>query len=378
MNTIPDPTNHRYPLRSIYFYPTESCNLRCIHCWVNPGYAPDETTYQSQNSTNVPVDTMADVIRQARPLGLQHIKITGGEPLLSPLFFDYLDCFSKFDLDLSLETNATLLDDRAARKLRGYRFRHISTSLDGSSPEVHERIRRVRGSFDRVLKGIRSLMANGFTPQVIFCLQQANAHDLEDSIRLALDLRIKSFEINPLIEFKGQNSGSNQNACRGLDLEQLVDLEHRIEKDFSQQFPEIKINLYLPPALKSMHVLSTRNQCSCRIFNICGILSNGDVSVCGIGRRRKSLVMGNVAREPIERIWQKGTLFQEIRQSVPDKLKGICGRCLFRYHCLGFCRADTLFSGQSVLEPNEFCQEAFDRGLFPKTRVLDAKQSIKA
>jgi SynChlorMet cassette radical SAM/SPASM protein ScmF len=367
-----DPTSHRYPLRSIYFYPTESCNLRCIHCWVNPGYAPDPETYRAQNQTNVSVDSMAGVIRQALPLGLQHIKLTGGEPLLSPLFFDYLACFDQFDLDLSVETNATLIDDATARRLRRFRIRHISTSLDGSRAAVHEGIRRKKGCFDLVLRGIRALSDNGFAPQVIFCLQQANAGDLEDTIRLARQLNVTSFEINPLTLFTNGNGGGKASICRGLKIEQLLSLQQQIEDDYPSRFPGIRVNLYLPPALKGIRALSAGSLCSCRIFNICGILSNGDVSVCGIGRRNKALVMGNVTTDPLARIWHEGRLFEEIRRQVPRHLKGVCGRCLFRYHCLGFCRADTLFDNQTVLEPNVFCQKAYRRGLFPESRLLES------
>ena len=367
MLNTPDRTDHRYPLRSIYFYPTESCNLRCVHCWLHPYYAPDASTYKAQNRDNVSVDTMDGVVREALALGLQHIKFTGGEPLLSPLFFDFLACFSNYDLYFSLETNATLLDDAMAHKLKRYRIRHVSTSLDGSTPETHEGIRRVEGSFNKTLNGIRALIAHGFSPQVIFCLQKSNAADLENTIRLALDLNIRSFEINPLIQF--DTGESSRPVCGGLDIEQLLQLEDQIENDFPQRFPGIDINLYLPPALKGIRLLGGDSLYRCRIFNICGVLSNGDVSLCGIGRRKKGLVMGNVAETSIAEIWREGRLFQEIRHQVPQKLEGVCGRCLFRFHCLGFCRADALFEGRSLLEPNEFCQTAYRKGLFPSSRI---------
>ncbi|HHP7234620.1 MAG TPA: radical SAM protein [Desulfobacterales bacterium] len=359
-----------YPLQSIYFYPTESCNLRCVHCWVRPHHVPDPKAYQFRNRENITVEQMEAVIREALPLGLQHVKFTGGEPLLSPLFFDYLKCFSRYGLRFGLETNATLVDTDAARRLKKYAVHLISTSLDGSTPEKHERIRRVPGSFDRTLQGIRALIGQGIHPQVIFCLQQSNFHDLEDTIRLAEELRIRSFEINPLITIGGDNG---QNGCRGLEIEQLLQLECRIEEDYPRRFRKISVNLYLPPALKGMRLLSESRLCTCRIFNICGILSNGDVSVCGIAMREKNLVMGNVTRQSISAIWREGSLFQKIRRELPRNLHGVCGQCLFLWQCLGFCRADALFDGRDLLAPNEFCQDAHAKGLFPRTRLLETE-----
>ena len=68
-----------YPLHSIYFYPTESCNLRCVHCWIHPAHAGDKMAYSAQNKENVSVDIMERVVRDALPLGLGHIKFTGLE-----------------------------------------------------------------------------------------------------------------------------------------------------------------------------------------------------------------------------------------------------------------------------------------------------------
>jgi radical SAM protein with 4Fe4S-binding SPASM domain len=110
--------------------------------------------------------------------------------------------------------------------------------------------------------------------------------------------------------------------------------------------------------------------CTCKIHNICGILSNGDVSICGIGRTKKGLIMGNVRETSIARIWEEGAIFQEIREKIPFQMEGVCGRCLFKHHCLGFCRADVLFDKQSILEPYGICEEVFQKGLFPESRLF--------
>jgi len=357
-----------YPLRSIYFYPTESCNLRCIHCWVYPFHAPDAYTYQTQNRNNVTVETMDKVVRDALPLGLGHVKLTGGEPLLNPTFFEYMDCFSSYGLSLSIETNGTLITDDVAKRLTTYNIRHISTSLDGSNTQVHETIRRVKGSFQRVLDGVRSLVDNGIYPQIIFCLQQLNAHDLENTIQLAYGMKIRSFEINPVVMTATNTSSGNR--CQSLTVEELLRLEKMIEGEFADRYPNMHIDLYIPPALKSIRELARHAFCSCNIFNICGILSNGEVSVCGIGRRKKQLVMGNVKEKSIVRIWHEGKIFKDIRNKIPQRMQGICGKCLFKQHCLGFCRADALYSGHSLLTPNDLCEAVYQKGMFPVSRTM--------
>ncbi len=359
-----------YPLNSIYFYPTESCNLRCIHCWLHPPYAPNEKRYRVQNTDNITIREMETTIQDALPLGLSHIKLTGGEPFLHPDIFGYLDCFSKYNLAISIETNATRLDENKIKQLKKYNIRQISVSLDGSGPEIHDKIRGVKGSFIQALEGIRLLIDHQFNPQVIFCLQKLNANDLETTIQLTHSIKVKSFEINPLTHIG--KTELKPNNCEGLDIKELILLEKKIEIEYAQKYPDMHVNLYLPPALKGIKELSRRSLCACKIFNICGILSNGDISICGIGIIEKDLVMGNIRKDNITHIWEEGKYFNIIRETVPGQLSGICGKCLFKHHCLGFCRADVLSESQTALGPNRLCQEAFENGLFPESRILDS------
>ena len=357
-----------YPLRSIYFYPTESCNLRCIHCWIQPAYASDDSVYQRQNKENVSVEVMERVVKDGLTLGLNHIKVTGGEPLLAPNLFEYLDMFSRNRLSLGIETNATLLTENMVRRLKGCHLKHISVSLDGGSAVVHERVRGVKGCFEKTVTGIQYLIEHGVYPQVIFCLQKINAHDLENTIELVGKLGVRSFEINPLALV---HKASKPTICEGLATEEILELERKVESEYAARFPHIHIDLYLPPALKGMKELSKHRLCTCKILNICGILSNGDVSICGIGRRSEALMMGNVKDKSIAQIWRQGVLFRDIREKIPFEMEGICGKCLFKFHCLGFCRADVLAAKRPLTDPYSLCEEVFQKGLFPKSRILN-------
>lgn len=357
-----------YPLRSIYFYPTESCNLRCIHCWVRPAYTADNSVYQRQNQKNVSVEVMARVVQDSLALGLNHIKVTGGEPFLNPNLFEYLEVFSRNKLSLAIETNATLLTEDIVRRLKRCHLKYISVSLDGSTAVVHERVRAVRGCFEKAVTGIQYLIEYGIYPQVIFCLQKINVHDLENTIELADRLGVRSFEINPL---SFMHKTSKPKVSESLAIEEVLELERKVESEYVSRFPHMHIDLYLPPALKGMEELSKHRLCTCKILNICGILSNGDVSICGIGRRNEALVMGNVRYKSIAHIWRQGVLFKEIREKIPFEMEGICGKCLFKLHCLGFCRADVLAANRPLTDPYGLCEEVFEKGLFPKSRILN-------
>src|SRR5450756_565917 len=68
-------------INTLYFYLTEGCNLACRHCWMGPRFDATGNHYPT-----LPVELFETAIREAKPLGLTGVKLTGGEPLLHPHF----------------------------------------------------------------------------------------------------------------------------------------------------------------------------------------------------------------------------------------------------------------------------------------------------
>ncbi len=87
-------------LTQLYFYLTEGCNLACRHCWLAPKYDP-----QGDRSSSLPVELFENAIREAKVLGLQRVKLTGGEPLLHPQIRMLLEIVQREELGLVMETN---------------------------------------------------------------------------------------------------------------------------------------------------------------------------------------------------------------------------------------------------------------------------------
>ncbi|CAK0759990.1 hypothetical protein CCP3SC1_310018 [Gammaproteobacteria bacterium] len=92
------------PLRHFYFYLTEGCNQACRHCWVAPSYMMGKGT-----GGHVPVADLLALCDRARPLGLNRVKLTGGEPLLHPQFVALVSGLRERGLHVQMESNLTLL-----------------------------------------------------------------------------------------------------------------------------------------------------------------------------------------------------------------------------------------------------------------------------
>ena len=354
------------PLNSIYFYLTSYCNLNCSHCWISPEYTDKEDAPEE-----APFSLLKDIIDQAIPLGLKSIKITGGEPFLSKNIDQLITyAFSK-KLHISIETNGTLINGTKAKFLKDNSVSHVAVSLDGPNKEVHEKIRNRPGCFEKTIEGIKVLKKCGLNVQVIMSLCKYNSDYLEDTIGLAEQYRADSFKINCISDI------SRGKALRGkgmtLTTLDYIELNKKVELEIQPRH-WIKVIFDIPPAFKALKNIK-KERGACGIKNILGVLGDGSISICGIGSVLESLKLGDIKKEKLRDIWEKNAILGVIRDGVPSKLKGACGRCIFKALCLGKCRAEAYYKNNDILSPFSFCDEAFKSGIFPKDRIFSEKES---
>ncbi|MGA7885720.1 MAG: GTP 3',8-cyclase MoaA [Acidobacteriaceae bacterium] len=145
---------------------TDRCNYKCVYCRTgNDGAVYAELA-------------IADYLRMARifvSLGIEKIRLTGGEPLLRrelPELLRELSALRTLDgapLDLALTTNGHLLEG-LAEPLRAAGLTRITVSMDAVDAEKFARITRVPGSYPRVLGGIRAARRAGLDPVKVNCV----------------------------------------------------------------------------------------------------------------------------------------------------------------------------------------------------------------
>ena len=349
------------PLNSYYVYLTSGCNLACKHCWISPTYQPDGTTGGHLDYTLFEL-----AIEEGLPLGLSHVKFTGGEPLLHPDFVRMADYLYENNIGLTIETNGTLLTPDLAHYLKtkttaGF----ISVSLDGSESDTHDTFRGVRGSFEKACQAVRNLAVVGFKPQIIMTIHSDNVIEIEALVRLAEKLGAGSVKIG-IAHSIGRGSVM---AERGelLDLQNLIKIGKWIE-GYLQKQVSIPVYYNWPMAFYSLKSLRTVKTVTCNIFGILGILSTGHLSMCGIGEQEPELCYGMLGQERVADIWLTHPLLHELRKKIPEGLEGICGECILRDRCLGSCVAQCYHNTKSLTAPFWFCQAADEVGIFPHAR----------
>lgn len=345
-----------FKLGVIYFYITGGCNLRCRHCWITP------------DSTEGDMDTesIKEMIRQAKKMDVKNIKITGGEPFLRKDIFEILYFIKDNGIAMTMETNGTFIGDKEARELKKIGLSHISVSIDSFDPGFHDDFRGVKGSFSMAVNGVKALRKAGFRPQVIASIYRENVKDIKETALFAQSIGAESLKLNPITCVgRGENMHEDNEL---LSVEEILELESYIDKEV-QPGINIPILLDIPLAFKKMSYIK-KHKGTCGILNMIGMLSDGTISMCGIGKETPALNMGNIKKDRLEEVWRNNPVLLSIREGIPDKLEGVCSECIFKRLCLGKCRADAYHRAQSLTAPFHFCQEAFDRGLFPKTRMF--------
>ena len=151
------------PLRDLRISVTDRCNFRCVYCM------PKEIFGRGyQFLPKADLLTYEELERLARifvGLGVEKIRLTGGEPLLRKEIEALVEQLAAIDgLDLTLTTNASLLA-RKAEALRAAGLDRVNVSLDSLDADCFRRITR-RGDLGRVLEGIDAAAAAGLPVKV--------------------------------------------------------------------------------------------------------------------------------------------------------------------------------------------------------------------
>ena len=137
---------------------TDRCNIRCFYCM------PAEDVQFLPKQQLLTFEEIERVVRIAVTLGIDRLRLTGGEPLVRrdlPLLVAALSQIPGI-VDIGLTTNGMLLSE-LAQPLRQAGLRRLNISLDALDPEVFRRVTR-RDGYEQVLAGIEAARRAGFSP----------------------------------------------------------------------------------------------------------------------------------------------------------------------------------------------------------------------
>jgi radical SAM protein with 4Fe4S-binding SPASM domain len=149
---------------------TTGCNLRCVHCWQG----------EKAHLKILKLDEIKLIIKRLAELGVTSVRITGGEPMIHPNFWEIMDEATHQSLSMVLRTNGTLIDEVVAQRLRDYPIISTELSIDGFTSQDHDRFRRKKGSLQKTFSALDLLIKNGVKTRVKTVMNRKNIGSLLD------------------------------------------------------------------------------------------------------------------------------------------------------------------------------------------------------
>lgn len=161
------------PLRDLRISVTDRCNFRCPYCMPAEVFGPDHAFLRDAQVMSI--SELRRILWQFKKMGVEKIRITGGEPLLRPDVPELVR-FLKAELrvpDVALTTNGWLLA-RMAPALRAAGLDRLNVSLDSLNSETFARMSGSRGRLNpaRVLEGIMAAAALGVPIKINMVVQR--------------------------------------------------------------------------------------------------------------------------------------------------------------------------------------------------------------
>ncbi|OGW35687.1 MAG: cyclic pyranopterin phosphate synthase MoaA [Nitrospirae bacterium GWD2_57_9] len=205
---------------------TDRCNLSCLYCKPRSGMST------LPHCEILQYEEILRIISVAVPLGIAHVRITGGEPLIRRGVLGFIRSLGTVPgiEDISLTTNGVLLESKA-RDLREAGIRRLNVSLDSLKPERFAQITG-KDNWREVWRGIERAQQAGFEPLKINMVPVKGVNDDEilSFARLTLEraLHVRFIEFMPI----GADDRWRRDTCVSAAQVQEV-----IEREFGPLIP---------------------------------------------------------------------------------------------------------------------------------------------
>lgn len=319
---------------------TRACAYACVHCRADAQHQRDPRELSTAEALAL-IDRLAD-------FGNQPILIfTGGDPMMRPDLFDLIAHANERGLRCSLTPTATALPTRERlEKAHQAGIRRVALSLDAPRPEIHDEFRKVKGSWQRTMDILHRAQEVGLSVQVNTTVARHNAHILHEMVPFIEEVGAVQWSVFFLVPT------GRAMAEQMISAEEHERIFHWLY-DLSKTAP-FDIKATAAPMYRRVAIERKRAEAAAEgpiTFQGAGFRyadglhrptkgvndGNGFLFISHIGEIQPSgflpVTAGNVRTDDVVDVYRNSPLFRDLRN--PDKLKGPCGKCEFRYVCGG-------------------------------------------
>jgi heme b synthase len=344
--------NAQNQLRIIFWETTAGCNLECTHCRrldVSKELMKDDLT------TEQSFQLIDNITQVGKPI----LVLSGGEPLFRPDIFEIAAYGTQKGLTMALATNGTLIDEVIAQKIVDSGVQRVSISLDGATSSTHDKFRKLKGSFDQAIRGLKHLQRLGMSVQINSTIAKHNVHEIKELYSNAIDLGVDALHIFMLVPVGCGVQIADDQMLPPEQYEEVlnwfyeISLENKIQTKATCAPHYFRImrqrakrdGVKITP---KTHGMAAMTKGCLAGSSICFVSHKGEVFPCGY----LPVEAGHILKQPFKEVWENSRVFKDLRD--PDLLLGKCGICEYKKVCEG-CRARAYFEKGSYLEEEPYC-----------------------
>jgi radical SAM protein with 4Fe4S-binding SPASM domain len=196
---------------------TQECPWRCVHCYLGP----------KRLAGLLSLAQCERVLDELAAAGAAFLLLTGGEPTLHPHFWELVRSAQDRGFRVRVFSNLTHLRLREVDRLAAMNLEAIEATFLGSTPELHDRLARKPGSFDRLLARVKRLRKRGARVHLKTVYLPANLRDYGRVEALARRLGCAFAENWQLFHRLDTHQAP---ACGGLNAAEFADLLRRARR----------------------------------------------------------------------------------------------------------------------------------------------------
>lgn len=253
---------------------TDRCNMRCFYCM------PKEGIVNKGHAAVLTYEELLLIAESAIGLGIEKIRITGGEPLVRTGIIGFLERLGRISglQHLALTTNGLLLAEMAA-DLRNSGVQRLNVSLDSLNPQTFSEITR-GGDLKRVLTGLAAAEKAGFQPPKINCVIMRGVNDSEildfAKITLSSGNSVRFIEYMPAIK----EDGWQRYCISGNEILERIAAEYTLEPVDKGAFSGPSRDFRIAGAQGSIGIITAVSGHFCGECNRIRVTSTGQAKGC--------------------------------------------------------------------------------------------------
>ena len=318
---------------------TNTCNIRCKHCYGDFG--------ERNNSCTINLDNIKKIISSLSEIGLSILELTGGDPTMNPHCSDAIEYAMESGIGtVMLLTNGINISPKLFNTLKKYKKNiYVQIDLHSLNETYYDWFTTSKGNLEKVKKNIEYLILNGIKVRICSIFTPGNIDEVYQIGKWAHEHGALEYAPSVVV-----NIGRSENN-KGLlfeDIDQLYKFKE-LQKSISIEYPGFIQEVAEIEGMTRKNCGAIRSELSIDAF--------GNIKLCNMDSGENfNLKLGNVLKKSVKVIFDNNKEFLDslLDVKLPDLTQNSCKNCSERTFCHN-CLLRGFLSAKKLNQEHKVC-----------------------